>query len=257
MIRKFEVLITPFQSTRTIHLYLPDDYEQSEERYPVIYMYDGHNLFDDQDATYGKSWGMESFLQHYDKDFIVVGMECNHEGQKRLDEYCPYNVKNSYFGTIHGQGNEYMQWVVDELKPMIDHDYRTIPFRECTMIAGSSMGGLMAIYSVIQYNAYFSKAACLSSAIGFCFSELQEEINQTILLSDTKIYMDWGSDESRNKRGLAYATFQNLEISHQLQLKGVQTCPRCIINGKHNEATWEQQIPIFMDYLWKEKGPSK
>lgn len=138
MIYKFEVLITPFQLSRTIHLYLPDNYEESDERYPVIYMYDGHNLFRDQDATYGKSWGMETFLNNYDKPFIVVGMECNHEGQKRLDEYCPYEVENAYFGKIQGQGKPFMQWVVDELKPYIDTHYRTIPFRECTMIGGSS-----------------------------------------------------------------------------------------------------------------------
>lgn len=251
MIYKFEVLITPFQLSRTIHLYLPDNYEESDERYPVIYMYDGHNLFHDQDATYGKSWGMETFLNNYDKPFIVVGMECNHEGQKRLDEYCPYEVENAYFGKIHGQGKSFMQWVVDELKPYIDTHYRTIPFRECTMIGGSSMGGLMALYTVIKHNDIFSKAACLSSAIGFCFHELQDELNQANLQSDTKIYMDWGSEESRHKRGLAYATSQNLEMSHQLVLRGAQTYPHLIINGKHNEATWEKQIPIFIDYLWK------
>lgn len=157
MIQKFEVNITPFSLTRTIHLYLPNDYNQSEERYPVLYMYDGHNLFKDEDATYGKSWGLEKFLDHYDKKFIVVGMECNHEGNKRLDEYCPYDLEHGFFGSIHGQGKEFMKWVCDELKPYIDSHYRTIPFRECTMIGGSSMGGLMALYTVVAYNELFLK----------------------------------------------------------------------------------------------------
>lgn len=252
MIKKLNVYITPFQQERTIHLYLPDDYESSSERYPVIYMYDGHNLFYDEDATFKKSWGMKSFLDGYDKKFIVVGMECNHEGQKRLDEYCPYSVHHSYFGDIHGQGQEYMQWVVDELKPFIDQHYRTIPFRECTMIGGSSMGGLMALYSVVRWNQYFSKAACLSSAISFCYEEMKKEIRQSSLDPDTRVYLDWGSNESQNKKALAFASVRNLEMSHLLTQKKVSTYPYLIVDGHHNEATWEKQIPIFMHYLWKE-----
>jgi len=251
VIKKFDVHITPFDLERTIHLYLPDDYDMSEERYPVIYMYDGHNLFFDHDATYGKSWGLKDFLDQYDKKFIVVGMECNHEGRKRLDEYCPYVLPDSYLGDIQGQGKEYMEWVVNELKPYIDFHYRTIPFRECTMIAGSSMGGLMSLYTIVRHNDIFSKAACLSSAVGICMNELKDDILMNKLNPDTLVYMDWGSNEARNKVGLAYSTARNLELSHLLNKQNAKTYPYLIVNGMHNEATWEKQIPIFMDYLWK------
>lgn len=251
MIKKFNINITPFDRKRTIHLYLPDEYENSQERYPVIYMYDGHNLFYDSDATYGKSWGMKEFLDHYDKKFIVVGMECNHEGTKRLDEYCPYTLPQSYLGSIKGEGKIYMDWVVNELKPYIDKNYRTLPFRECTMIAGSSMGGLMSLYSVVRYNEIFSKAACLSSAIGICYHELKNDILLQPLDEDTRIYLDWGSEECSNKEALAYRTSLNLEISHLLNNQNAFTYPCLIINGYHNEATWEKQVPIFMEYLWK------
>ena len=80
MIEKFDVYIEPFQLWRTMHVYLPKHYYETDERYPVMYMYDGHNLYNDQDATYGTSWGLSDFLDHYDKPFIIVGMECNHEG---------------------------------------------------------------------------------------------------------------------------------------------------------------------------------
>lgn len=251
MIKKFDVTITPFELNRRIHLYLPDDYEQSKERYPVIYMYDGHNLFYDSDATYGKSWGIKDFLDHYDKKFIVVGMECNHEGTKRLDEYCPYTLPESRLGNIQGQGKEYMQWVVDELKPYIDSTYRTLSAREHTMIAGSSMGGLMSLYTVIKHNDVFSKAACLSSSISICMEEIKKEIADSTLVSDTKIYLDWGSEESWDKKALAYSTARNLEISHILNLRDIKTYPCLVIDGIHNEATWEKQVPVFMEYLWK------
>ena len=73
MIEKLNVYIQPLQSWRTMHIYLPQNYHNSDERYPVMYMYDGHNLFNE-------------FLDRYDKPFIIVGMECNHEGNERLNE---------------------------------------------------------------------------------------------------------------------------------------------------------------------------
>lgn len=111
MIEKFDV-DTPFGKKRRLHIYLPNDYYESNEEYPVMYMYDGHNLYDDRDATYGKSWGLVDFLNNYDKKFIVVGIECSHDGYERLDEYCPYTLKNTFLGPRNGYGNKYMEWVV-------------------------------------------------------------------------------------------------------------------------------------------------
>lgn len=75
---------------RKIHMYLPDDYLFSNKRYPVLYMFDGHNLFYDEDATYGRSWRLSESIERYGKEMIVVGQECSHEGNERLDEYSPY-----------------------------------------------------------------------------------------------------------------------------------------------------------------------
>ena len=84
MIEKFEHYFPLKQTFKQIHVYLPDDYADSEERYPVMYMYDGHNLFNDHDATYGTSWGLKDFLEQYDKQLIIVGIECSHNGNERL-----------------------------------------------------------------------------------------------------------------------------------------------------------------------------
>lgn len=252
MIEKFTVTITPFQLERMIHLYLPKDYDNSEKRYPVLYMYDGHNLYFDSDATYGKSWGLKDYLDKSNYEMIVVGIECNHEGNKRLEEFSPYSGITSFAGEVEGKGEIFMDWVVDELKPLIDKKYRTLPDRTHTGIGGSSMGGLMSLYSVIHYNHVFSKAACLSSAISFCMDDLYQEIDHAILDPDTKVYMDWGSLEARDQLGLAYITSNNLEIAHRISLKGASTYPRVVVNGIHNESTWEKQIPIFMDYFFQE-----
>ena len=162
MVIKRDIWYTPTQKMRRLHIYLPDSYDYTQERYPVMYFFDGHNLFYDEDATYGTSWGLKGFLDHWNKPMIVVGIECGHEGEERLNEYCPYHVGKGFLSRVQGIGDDTIRWMIDDLKTMIDRDYRTCPFRECTGIAGSSMGGLMALFASIRYNQWFSKAACLS-----------------------------------------------------------------------------------------------
>ena len=84
MIIKRDIYYPPAGSSRRLHIYLPDDYHKSEERYPVMYFFDGHNLFFNEDATYGKSWGFKEFLEGWNRKMIIVGMECSHEGNSRL-----------------------------------------------------------------------------------------------------------------------------------------------------------------------------
>lgn len=151
MVKKWDVTIPKLsgEKTRRAYIYLPESYEKEpEKRYPVMYMFDGHNVFFDEDATFGKSWGMNKFMENSKKDLIIVGVECNHEGNKRLIEYAPFHYENSEHGKIKGKGNVYMNWLVNTLKPYVDENYRTLPDRKNTIIAGSSMGGLMAMYAV-------------------------------------------------------------------------------------------------------------
>ena len=248
MVYKFNVTITLFGLDRTVHLYLPQGYEQSDGRYPVLYFYDGHNLFSDQDATYGKSWGLGDYLDRCGKQFIAAGIECNHEGNGRLIEYCPFD--SPAFGGIHGQGQAFMRWVVEEFKPMIDARYRTLPGRENTMIAGSSMGGLMAAYSAVRHNDVFSKAACLSPSLGVCLDGMTGMLEGKKLDPHTKIYLDWGSREAGDFDRLVRMTCQNLAYAHMLTEAGASCYPRLVDGGEHCEASWERQIPVFMEYLW-------
>ena len=252
MIKKFQTTISYSRLRRTIHLYLPDDYGSSEERYPVIYMYDGHNLFFDKDATYGKSWGLKEFLDAYPRKFIVVGVECNHEGHKRLDEYSPYSFRLLGMN-IHGEGKEYMDWLVHHLKPYIDQKYRTLPDREHTMIAGSSMGGLMSYYSIFAHNDIFSKAACLSSTFDACQEEIRALTLQSNIDPNTRIFLSFGSKELRGrwiKRNPLIQSFHQ-ELKDIIEKKGGQAIFEWVEGASHNEASWEKQIPDFMGYLWK------
>ena len=185
----------PAERMRTLHVYLPDGYEDSDERYPVMYFFDGHNLFFDERATYGKSWGLKSFLDQWEKPLIIVGMECSHEGDARLDEYCPYS-RHMFGRDINAMGEQTFQWIVNDVKGWADANLRTWAHREATGIGGSSMGGLMSLYGILAHNDVFSKAACLSTGVRVWGRELKRELRQATPDPDTRIYLSWGEYEA-------------------------------------------------------------
>lgn len=250
--------IYPVKGTnRPLHIWLPDDYHRSGKRYPVMYFFDGHNLFRDEDATYGKAWGLEPFLSRWGKEIVVVGIECGHEGQERLSEYLPYPAKTgSYFDKFRPLGGDTMEWIIHEIKPMIDRDYCTIPFRECTAIGGSSMGGLMSLYAVIRYNRWFSKAACVSSAIGFCMRPLMTDLRRSGMNPDTRIYLSWGTKEAwglknTDREDHSSKTYGwNKRVGDCVESMGAAVKLRCQVGGGHCEADWEKLVPEFMNFLW-------
>jgi predicted alpha/beta superfamily hydrolase len=233
--------------TRRAYIYLPDSYDkEKDKRYPVMYMFDGHNVFFDEDATFGKSWGMNKFMQETGKEFIIVGVECNHDGNGRIIEYSPFNYENSSMGKVKGKGAVYMNWLIKTLKPYIDTTYRTLPDRMNTIIAGSSMGGLMALYGVACYNHVFQRAACLSPSLWVSPGKVLEMVARARIKNDTCIYMDYGALEMYNHAANAEAL---ISTNHLLLTKRVNLAFRIVPGGTHSEASWERQIPIFMDCL--------
>ena len=248
----------PAQRMRTLHVYLPDGYEGSQERYPVMYFFDGHNLFFDERATYGKSWGLKDFLDHWEKSLIIVGMECSHEGEARLDEYCPYSGRK--FGhDIAGIGELTFQWIIGDVKGWADANLRTWAHREATGIGGSSMGGLMSLYGAIAHNDVFSKAACLSTGIRLWKRELQRELRGAHIDPDTRIYLSWGELEAGRHRKVDDPATQTpeakaeLDYVQRLQRAGADTYCYFQPEGRHCEACWEQQNGRYLDYLWLDR----
>lgn len=249
MVKKWNIQIPKLSGdkTRRVYLYLPESYQREpERRYPVMYMFDGHNVFFDRDATFGKSWGMNKYMRRSRKQMIIVAVECNHEGNSRLQEYSPVDFENEYLGKVKGKGAIYMQWLIGTLKPYIDSHYRTLPEREHTLICGSSMGGLMALYGATVFNHVFQRAVCLSPSLWIHSGKVLEMIAKSNIRRDTCIYLDYGSEEMMNHVANAEAL---MSTSHLLLAKRVNLTFRIVPGGTHSEASWEQQIPIFMDCM--------
>jgi len=233
---------------RHVYVYVPDSFSpKNRRRYPVLYMFDGHNLFFDTEATYGKSWGLKDYLDQHHTPLIVVGVECNHSPDNgRLREYSPFSFTADGIGTVEGEGRATMEWFVNVLKPIIDQRYPTRPGRRHTYIAGSSMGGLMSLYAICCYNQIFSRAAALSPSMWVAPADVDRMLRDAHFPPDTVVYMDYGQKELRNHRATAECM---IRACTKLMHKHVLVSMRIIPAGQHCEASWEKQLPFVIPTL--------
>jgi predicted alpha/beta superfamily hydrolase len=255
MFEHFMVNITPFNRERMVRVYLPKGYNEDESRkYPVLYMHDGQNLYKDEDASYGMSWGISDFLDESGMELIVVGIDCA-DGYQRLDEYGPWKSKamgemfTEEKNAIGGEGKEYIDFIVHELKPMIDRKYRTNP--EGTSIAGSSMGGLISTYAACVYPSIFKKVASVSSAYWFNQEEIEELIKRSDLSEVEKFYLDIGTEESTaaidNQRYI-----DSSQKVYELLKSKIKHCKFNVVEGAvHNEIAWRNRVPNIFSFLFK------
>lgn len=250
MVLKWQVRLPELagERLRSAYVYLPESYGWDEcRRYPVLYMFDGHNVFFDQDATYGKSWGMKEYLDRTQTQLIVAAVECSHSPDNgRLSEYSPYDFADSQLGRFRGLGRETMEWLIHDFKSEIDRQYRTLPDREHTFLAGSSMGGLMSLYGVLEFNCIFSRAGALSPSVWVAPGKLSKLAREAELGEDTVIYTDYGSEEGRQRPKVAG---QLSKLADILESRDVMMTRRIVPGGTHCEACWERQLPFLIPAL--------
>jgi predicted alpha/beta superfamily hydrolase len=182
---------------RQVRMYLPPGYATSGKRYPVLYMHDAQNLFDDA-TSYAGEWKVDETLDALSKEgkleLIVVGID--NGGDKRMTELNAWD--SARFG--QAEGKQYTDFVVKTLKPMIDSQYRTLPDRANTAIMGSSMGGLASHYAIAQYPQVFSKAGVFSPAYWTAPASF-DFVGTHPLPKDARVYLLMGEKEGDSTRG--------------------------------------------------------
>ncbi len=230
--------VPQLNTTRRIWIYLPEGYKNSAKRYPVLYMHDGQNLFDEFTAGFGE-WGidecLDSLIAKGKPATIVVGID---NGPKRMNEYNPYDVER--FGK--GEGDEYLAFITQTLKPFIDKTYRTIPSKENTAIAGSSMGGLISYYAMLKYPETFGKAGIFSPSFWLVplIGQLADSVSQNI---SGKIFFYAGEQES-DSMVVQVQRIADITGEHSKAVIYSATDPE----GRHNETAWRKWFERF--YLW-------
>lgn len=224
---------------RRIWIYLPPDYETAKKKYPVLYMHDGQNLFDNS-KSYSGEWGVDEFLDSMyasgRKQVIVIGIDNGQE--KRMREYNPWEFQN--FG--EGLGNLYADFLVQTLKPFVDKNYRTKRNKKNTSIAGSSMGGLISLYTVLKYPKVYGSAGIFSPAF-WTASGIDSLVIQKAGKVRSKLFFYAGGKEGETM----IPDMQRIEK----EIKKISKSPiKEVIDmeAKHNEAVWRKYFPVF--YEW-------
>ena len=232
---KFE--IPQLKTTRRIWIYLPKDYETSHKKYEVMYLQDAQNLFDDA-TSYAGEWQVDETLnkifEKTGKSLIVVGID--NGGEKRIEELSPY--KNAKYGG--GNGDNYVKFIVETLKPFIDKNYRTKPQRKFTTIGGSSLGSLISVYAAVKYPETFGKVLAFSSAFWFNAKEMNEFISSSkVNLKQQKYYFIQGKHEDEDMEEQTKRVIENLRSKN---VKSQNIFLKIDEDGKHNEMYWRREF---------------
>jgi predicted alpha/beta superfamily hydrolase len=237
-------MIPQLNRTRRISALLPHDYYNSDKKYSIVYLHDGQNLFDDF-APFG-NWGVDKALTRMAaqgiKDTIVIAID--HGGEQRIKELIPF--KTHKFKEVEGE--QYIDFMMHTLMPMVNNRYRIHHERACTGIGGSSLGGLISLYAGFKYPHIFGKMMIFSPSLWITNDIYLQALNFPKDVA-TDIYLYAGGLESEshldNVNKLADLLRSKEHEGQKLNLRYV-TNP----HGKHQEVYWGEQFPLALEYLF-------
>jgi predicted alpha/beta superfamily hydrolase len=236
-----EFEIPQLNKTRKIWALLPHDYEYSSETYPVMYLQDAQNLFNEE-AEFG-NWEIDkklAVMSEYNIGKIII-IAIEHAQEDRIKEY---NVGKTLLGK--GQGKKYIKFLTETLKPFVDTNFRTKREREFTGIGGSSMGALVSIFSGIRYPDIFGRLMIFSPSLWVGPKlKIKDQDNQL----DTKIYLYAGGDESETMIGQVQ-NFKNQMIKDNFVRSKMEINLSINKLGKHSERYWSDEFPKAIEWLY-------
>lgn len=209
---------------RTIWVYLPPSYGNGQDRFPVVYVQDGQNLFDPQQSD-SLSVLEEMFARAELEELMLVGIE----PKERNDEYTPWPARAlvDKFADFGGNGSAYLAFVVEELKPFVDAEFRTKTGSDQTGIIGASFGGLISMYAAYTHPAVFGRIGSLSGS--YWYEGIIEYMKQEKFPEPhRRIYMYVGSAE-----GLQKPTIQKEMVSRSKQAFQLLLDSGCIPENIH------------------------
>lgn len=247
---------------RHILVYLPPSYHTSQKRYPVLYMHDGQNLFDNA-TSYAGEWGVDETMEKMSREegleAIVVGIP--NMGAVRMDEYSPF--KDVRHGG--GLGNQYLAFLVNTLKPIIDQDFRTLPGKRYTGIMGSSMGALISFYAFFRYPDFFGFTGMMSPSLWIAKGAIFR-YTEAARFNPGKIYLDVGTRELGDsetdmwmQRTLSRRYYASVRyLKRVLVGKGYRPVHDLLhIEEKwadHSESAWARRLPDAVRFFLKTTG---
>ena len=248
-IRRHERFRSRFRvAERDILVYLPPGYDDdTSARYPVLYMHDGQNLFDSATA-FAREWGVDETAERLIvsgemQPLIVVAI--GNGGEARLHEYTPTRDRDEGVG---GRAHPYGRMLVEELKPFIDREYRTLPDAANTGLGGSSLGALVTMFLALKYSSIFWRLAVLSPSVWWDERYILRRIRQVSTRPPSRIWLSVGTNEGP---GVAEGA-QRLRdaLVRRGWREGDDLCYVEVPGGEHNEAAWADLVEPMLRYLF-------
>jgi predicted alpha/beta superfamily hydrolase len=246
------VLHPEFQSEflpddRNVIVYLPPGYDESDRRYPVMYMHDGQNLFDPETSfVRGRTWEIGGnadrlTLSGEIEPLIVVGV---YNTPRRLEEYT--HARDRRMGG--GEANKYGRFLVHELKPWIDERYRTLTDEQNTAMGGSSLGGLVTMYLGLLHAETFGKLAVMSPSVWWNHRSILGFVNEYQGPPWPRIWLDVGDSEGKRPHQDAKLLYDRLVVNGWKP--GVTVQYRMVEGGTHDEAAWAARVGDMLRFLF-------
>ncbi|RIJ33952.1 alpha/beta hydrolase [Pontibacter oryzae] len=278
-IERIENFESKYITSRNVDIWMPEGYSQSK-KYSVLYMHDGQMLFDPESSWNKQAWNVDDaasklFQSNKIKEFIVVGIW--NGGETRHADYFPQkpfeSLSNSQRDTVNAQlkrshvpvkklfspqSDNYLKFIVEELKPYIDKTYSVYADKENTFVMGSSMGGLISMYAICEYPKVFGGAACLSTHWPGTFTLDNNPIPDAFIKylnknlpnpKSHKIYFDSG-DETLDK---LYPEIQK-KVDRLMVKKGYNEhnwITKFLPGENHSENAWSKRLYIPLEFLFK------
>lgn len=229
---------------RKIWIYLPPDYEHSSKYYPVLYMHDGQNLFDDAIAFSGE-WSVDETLNRLSMEkkleLIVVGIE--NGGEERISEYSPWDIPKY---NAKAQGDAYVNFIIEALKPYVDNEYRTLSNSTNTALMGSSLGGVISHYAALKKSDVFGKSAVFSPSFEL-FPDSFDFAKKHAGPKNSKMYLMAGDQESEF---MVYKMNEMAEIMTLAEFPKSNIRLKVVKGGEHNENLWKNEFEEAITWLF-------
>ncbi len=248
---------------RTLSVYLPPGYDKTSQRYPVLYLHDGQNIFDDSTAS-NSEWYADEIADMMIKQkklppCIIVGVSVRSED--RVNEYTPVPLRQADGvgrpADRGGKGALHAQMLVEEIKPFIDSTYRTLSDRANTALGGSSLGGLMTMYTALSYPNIFSRLMIMSPSVWWSNNWILYSMNQnindslstTLKPANTRIWLDVGDAEGKEtveeiRAMKMLLTTKGWKVGSNLAYTEAKNAP-------HSESAWSERLESAWTFLWK------
>ncbi len=240
-------------NSRNLLVYLPPSYRKSDKRYPVLYLHDGQNVFNELTAFIKREWRADEAaeaLAAKGHEVILVAIENN--ARERGAEYLPFKAHANDFAP---RGHAHAAFVAETIKPLIDARYRTLPDAAHTGIAGASFGGIISLYTALSYPEVFGFVGAFSPSLWVADGSMYYWVREHPAPKTMRLWLDMGDHEGATPGERLYIMEMTEQLGDLLREQGAQVRVQFAKDAWHNEDAWAQRFPTVLEWFVTSTGP--